>query len=477
VIAAQTYWLYNQYLYSLQQLETEIFTKTLQVAEADWKLRDELKNRNLHVIYRTNMQFKQNSDSSRIKKNFSSQTKWNFEIYFINSEDTVRDKTTPLRYDSLYIDSLYQAGKEMKKYQFSIDVSDRKYEDVYNALNRFLINERCPFATGQLDSLLRTAGLTPETVKIETTDSTVWEPDRIRHTSLFHPALEVIYPFNILQKQQFKVSYRLNVFAIFEKMLLSFICSVILSFLLIFCLIYQIKTIFRQQRIEELRKNFIYTMIHELKRPVTTLKLGISFMKNEKMMQDSTMKEEILRNSHNELDNLSSYFSKLRDVMTNDGENIPLNLSTFNLKELVEHCIEKQSLPDNRNIDIKIAFEDDDFKITADKMHIENIICNLLENAVKYSEGQTLIQISCCSTGDKYRLEVSDNGLGISKTEWNYVFDKFFRSANVTGKDIPGIGLGLYYVKLLVHAHKGSIFLQSSLGKGSRFIIEIPKKQ
>jgi two-component system phosphate regulon sensor histidine kinase PhoR len=469
VIAAQTYWLFNQYLYSLQQTENELFEKTLSVAEADRKLRDELKDKDLYVITRVNVGAEQNN-------NTASKPNWNFEIYIIKSKDTTTDTPISVRYDSLYIDSLYKSGSEIKKYQFEITPSNRKH-DVYDALDRFLVNEKCSFTTERLDSLLLTQELIPTAIQIETTDSTVWNPCRINHTSVFYPTLEVTYPFNIFQKQQFRVSYRLNVWVIFEKMLVSLICSVIFSFLLFFCLIYQISTIFRQQRIEELRKSFIYTMIHELKRPITALKLCVSFMKNDKMMQDSEMKEEILLNSHNELENLSSYFSKLRDVMADDLENIPLNLSTFNLKELVKQCIDKQIFPNNREIDIKIDFEDDGFEITADKMHIANILYNLLENAVKYSEGQTEIRIICRSAGDKYRLEVEDNGLGISETERNYVFDRFFRSASVTGKNIPGIGLGLFYVRLLVRAHKGDISLLSALGKGSTFIIEIPKKQ
>ena len=469
VITVQIYWLFNQYAYSLQQSENELFSKTLNVAETDRKLRGELQNKSLYTITRTNMGVKQNSDSTL-------KTSWSFDIYIINNKDSIANIPVSIRYDSLYIDSLYKSGTDIRKYQFEVESSNHK-QDVYDALDRFLINERCPFTTERLDSLLRANELFPSRIQIETTDSTVWKPWRINHTSIFHPTMDVAYPFNILQKQQFRVLYHLSASSVFEKMLTPFICSLILSFLLIFCLIYQITTIFRQQHIEELRKSFIYTMIHELKRPITALKLGISFMKNDKLMQDRELKEEIIRNSHNELDNLSSYFSKLRDVMDDDMENIPLNLTTFNLKELVEQCIEKQFFPSDRNIKVTVDFENDDFEITADKMHIANILYNLLENAVKYSEGQTLIRIFCYSTKDKYVLEVSDNGFGISEAEQNYVFSRFFRSSNVTKKNIPGFGLGLYYVKLLLRAHKGDISLQSAFGKGSKFIIEIPKKQ
>jgi two-component system phosphate regulon sensor histidine kinase PhoR len=471
VIAAQSYWLFKQYLYLLQQNENELFTKTLAVAEADRTLRSKSKNRNLHVITRIKMNLEQSSNSTP-----EFQTRWNFEIYIINNEDVTITKPIPIQYDSLYIDSLYKSGAEIKKYQFETNPSDYKH-DIYDALDRFLINEKCPFTVGRLDSLLRINELIPIAIQVETTDSTVWSPGRINYTSIFHPTMEVTYPFNVFQQQQFRVSYRLNALAIFEKMLLPFICSLIFSFFLIFCLIYQINTIFRQQRIDEFRKSFIYTMIHELKRPVATLKMCISFMKNDKMMTDEAMKKDIIRSSTNELDNLSSYFSKLRDLTYGDLEEIPLNVSTFSFKEAVDECIDKQNLPTDRQINIKTYFDTDNTDMMADRMHIVNIFCNLLENAVKYSEGETSILIDCRSIGDKYRIEVSDNGFGIPSDEHAHVFEKYFRSTNVEDKNIPGIGLGLCYVKLLVAAHRGTISLKSKLGEGSTFTIEIPKKQ
>jgi two-component system phosphate regulon sensor histidine kinase PhoR len=305
----------------------------------------------------------------------------------------------------------------------------------------------------------------------------VWNPQRMSSISIWNPTIEITYPYNILQNEQVSVRYKLGISPILGRMLEFLIGSIILSFFLVFCLIYQTKTIFKQRRIEELRKDFIKTMIHELKRPVATLKMCISFMKKDKMMMDKVMKDDIIRSSQNELDNLSSYFFKLRDLTYGDMEEIPLNLSTFHVKKLVGECIDKQNLPVDRQIHIETNFDNDDTEITADKMHIANILCNLLENAIKYSEGETDIFVDCCSIGGKYRIEVSDNGFGIPSDECTYVFDKYFRGASVENKNIPGIGLGLSYVKLLVTAHRGTVLLESKLGEGSKFIIEIPKEQ
>ena len=91
--------------------------------------------------------------------------------------------------------------------------------------------------------------------------------------------------------------------------------SIVLSVFLISCLVAQIATIQKQRKVEELRQDFIHTMIHELKRPISTLKMCISFMRNDKLMEDKESKEAVLTNSHHKLNNLSSYFSKLRDLM------------------------------------------------------------------------------------------------------------------------------------------------------------------
>lgn len=467
LILIQGYWLFNQYRYTLQKYEDELFQKTISVIAIDTDLRRKLQDSNLQTMTQWQMNVLQNQTAIS-----TPQTEWIIGIYIIDKNKIDTKDSISLQ----TIDSLSTLDIGIKKHSFIIKEPDRQ-SDVYDAIEQFKTNELCPFQTERFDSLLHGHGLKALSVRIDNSDSIIWNPDIIRHTSILNPVMEVVYPFNILQKEQIKVTYQLRISPILGRMLESLICSIVLSLLLIFCLIYQTKTIFKQQRIEELRKSFIKTMIHELKRPLSTLKMCISFMKNDKMMQDNDLKGDILRNSQNELDNLSSYFSKLRDLTYSDIEKIPLNLSVFCVKDLAKECIEKQNRPADRNISIEAHFDDDTTTIMADKMHISNILCNLLENAVKYSEGDTCIYIDCRSIKDNYRIEVSDNGFGISSSESPYVFDKYFRSESATAKNIPGIGLGLSYVKLLISAHKGKVFLESILGVGSRFTIEIPKRQ
>lgn len=464
LVVIQGYWLFNQYVYTLQKYEDELFLKTIDVITIDRRLRVELQDKSLQTMTQWQMKVLQNNVAT------STETEYILDTYIINKK-IIKDSVSLQQADSL---SNLDVG--IKKYRFVIKEPSRQH-DVYDALELFRINELCPFRVERFDSLLQRQGIKALSIKSEMVDSITWNPSIIRHTSLWNPVMEVTYPFNILGKEGVIVTYKLGISPILGRMLESLIGSVILSFLLVFCLVYQTRTIFKQQRVDELRKNFIKTMIHELKRPVATLKMCISFMKNDRMMQDKTMKDDIIRSSQNELDNLSSYFSKLRDLTYGDMEEIPLNLSTFDLKELINECIGKQYLPTDRKINISTQFNEGDTEIKADQMHISNIICNLLENAVKYSRGETSIHINCSSVKDKYRIEVSDNGFGISSAECAYVFDKYFRSASIMDENIPGIGLGLCYAKLLVDAHRGKISLESELEKGSKFTVEIPKKQ
>ena len=117
-----------------------------------------------------------------------------------------------------------------------------------------------------------------------------------------------------------------------------------------------------------------------------------------------------------------------------------------------------------------------DVEAWADRMHIGNIVCTLLENAIKYSRESVTIRIDYRMCEDRMlQITVADNGIGIAKADQRYVFDKFYRSETAKDKAIPGIGLGLSYVKLLVEAHGGTISFESTEDEGTTFTILIPQ--
>lgn len=304
--------------------------------------------------------------------------------------------------------------------------------------------------------------------------SFIWYTKMLHESRLFSNQIHFYYGYNPLKKKNILVTIKYEHSLIFRSMVWQFISCILLSALLIFCLIYQIQTIVLQQHIEKIRKDFSHAMIHELRRPVQSLKMLISFLSSENFVVNKEMSAMVIQNSRKELDNLSAYFSKLRDMTYGDMEEIPLNVTAFDLKEAVIHAISLLNKPNDRDINIYTSFDQGEMLIYADRIHISNILCNLLENSIKYSNGNTEISISAHLEPGFFIIEVKDNGIGISEVDQKYIFGKFYRSKNISSTNIPGIGLGLSYVQQLVQAHKGRVEVVSTLGKGSLFTIRIP---
>ncbi|MDE6578569.1 MAG: HAMP domain-containing histidine kinase, partial [Muribaculaceae bacterium] len=226
-------------------------------------------------------------------------------------------------------------------------------------------------------------------------------------------------------------------------------------------------------RIDKLRHSFLTTMIHALKRPSSTLKLSVSGLDNERMMEDPATKKEILSETRNALDNLSAYFSKLRDITFNNVEQIPLNIQSVNLHGLFDNVATAIIFPVDKHVEI-INRIDCEIDVSADRSHLYNILTNLVENAVKYSGSSVEITAEAVKREGEVEISVSDTGNGISSGDIGHIFQRFYRGKSEASEQ-PGIGLGLAYVKLLVNAHGGDVTAESREGEGTRFKIILPQ--
>ena len=473
----QGYWLYSRYQLSLEEYKSELYSTIIACAEEEMAIRKTLP----HPPRFYGNRFKKTYD---IKGDSAVET-WRYEVFAL---DTLH-LSTPKGVDAHtylldYIASLHDSlpteqPKGLEYFVFTCDSKnneDMGTSQLVEALNRFTVDHQHPFQKERLDSILRSRGIAAQSVTTTKADTMIWQPSMQADGSIWHPFMQVSYPYDIFEGQQVVVTTAISVSPVIRKMAYTLLITVLLSVFLVFCLVYQILTIRKQRHIESIRQEFLHTMIHELKRPISTLKMCVSFMGNERMMQDEEGMQRILASSHNELDNLTSYFSKLRDITFSDSAEIPLVKSCFALRGLMEECISKQNIPSDKDVRMEIVAEDD-LEIRADRMHLANIVCNLLENAIKYSREAVTIRIDYRMREDgMVKITVADNGIGIAKADQRYVFDKFYRSESAKDKAIPGIGLGLSYVKLLVEAHGGSISLDSTEGEGTTFTIVIPQR-
>lgn len=479
-VVMQGYWLYSRYQLSIGECERELYAAIVEAAEEDIKVRENLIRPPRQTCSKMNINYRQD------KKGLRKKLDWGVSVFMVDTQKVKLPKVSESikqdaeRYGIFLFDYLSKNYSVVQPdgidfHSFHIGDDDRAMGTSMEAITRFYIDEWHPFQPGRLDSILRSKGIVAKSITTTKADTMVWQPSMLPHTSIWQPVMTTSFPYDIFEGQQVVVTTAIGMSPIIKRMVYALLMTVLLSFFLIFCLVYQILTIRKQRHIETIRQEFLYTMIHELKRPISTLKMCVSFMGNERMMQDGEGKQRILGSSHHELDNLTSYFSKLRDITFSDAGEIPLVKTDFSLHELMRECIGKQNIPVGKEVRME-EVANGDLEIHADRMHLANIVCNLLENAIKYSMETVTIKIDyqMCMDG-RLKITVADNGIGIAKADQRYVFDKFYRSKTAKDRAIPGIGLGLSYVKLLVEAHDGTIAFESIEGEGTTFTLLIPQ--
>ena len=375
------------------------------------------------------------------------------------------------------LDSLIPQERVLFLDSFRISMPDKAVPNLNSIINLYKLELDAPFVLQQFDSLLALRlDSHVFTTRLEVSRDTTfqWDPVMRREGTLLNPYIEVSYPYNPLKHQFVVAKVEISAHAVLVRMGWQLLGSLCLIFLLGVCLLFQIKTILKQRRIDELRKSFVNTMIHELKRPVQALKMCVAFLNDKSLRTDEKAMDEVIHDSMSELDNLSDYLSKLRDMTRADDEHTQLSIRTFDIKETLEKLIRLYHVPEDKNVSIEPHFSEETL-VTADPVHVSNIISNLIENAVKYSGTSVHIVVDCLLHNHQLTIRVADNGIGIPASEQSRVFDKFYRGSNLPDRSLPGIGLGLSYVKLLVEAHHGNISLSSQTGKGTEIEIVIPQ--
>jgi two-component system phosphate regulon sensor histidine kinase PhoR len=166
--------------------------------------------------------------------------------------------------------------------------------------------------------------------------------------------------------------------------------------------------------------------------------------------------------------------SLLNTALLENGE-YSLKESEIDIHSLIQNLVRSNKLRlDTTNAEIVLELRADNHQVFADKLHITNILNNILDNALKYSVYKPLIKISSFNTSDGISISISDNGIGIDKHQQKKIFDTFYRVPTGNIQDVRGYGIGLSYVKKLVEAHGGTITVESKLNKGTTFNLYLP---
>jgi two-component system phosphate regulon sensor histidine kinase PhoR len=239
--------------------------------------------------------------------------------------------------------------------------------------------------------------------------------------------------------------------------------------------VYSLFIILKQRRLSDIQKDFINNMTHEFKTPISTIAIASTVLSDPVIINDPQRLRNYATIISEQNARLERQIEKVLQVAGSDKSKIKLKLEQTDCHDLLEKVVEnfKMNQP-NMNLSVTMEFAAKQADIVSDKLHLSNVIYNLLDNAVKYCDVAPVIKLSTTRENDTFRISVSDNGRGIEKKYLNKIFDRFFRIPTGDVHTVKGFGLGLNYVKNITDAHKWKLHVESQPGKGSTFTILIP---
>ena len=231
-----------------------------------------------------------------------------------------------------------------------------------------------------------------------------------------------------------------------------------------------------QKMMADLRNDFSYAMVHDMKSPLSSIIMGARFLHSGKVDDKPEIKEKYFTIIESEANHLLALVNKLLTISKLENKKLILNKQSINLVPIIEDIIEKAKAKTGKNIDFTVDLLTK--HVLADEQYLTEAISNLIDNAIKYSKEDIKISITSQSTDKYVLLKVRDNGIGISKEDQHIIFDKFGRAAiheqNRKG-GVSGFGLGLNYVDQVMQAHGGKVTVNSEKDQYSEFTLYIPK--
>lgn len=262
-----------------------------------------------------------------------------------------------------------------------------------------------------------------------------------------------------------------------QTMWVMLLLSVIIILIVIFAFYYTIATIIRQKKLSIIKNDFISNMTHEFKTPISTISLASEMLSDSSINITPEKQARFVKMIRDENKRLSVLVESILQTSILDKGEFKLKRSDVDAHEIINQAIANtQLLIDSRQGTISVNLQATQSIINADKVHLTNIVFNLIDNAIKYSKDNPVISVTTKDTQNGICISIKDNGIGISKENQKKIFDKFFRVPTGNVHNVKGFGLGLSYVQAVVFKHNGTINVNSELGKGSIFTITLPYK-
>jgi len=236
-----------------------------------------------------------------------------------------------------------------------------------------------------------------------------------------------------------------------------------------------LRIIVNQRKISDIKSDFINNMTHEFKTPLATISLAVDALNNAKVLQDNTKLQYFRTIIKDENKRMNKHVETILQATALEKQEFSFNKVESHAHQLIEKAADNYELiikERNGSMQLKLNAAND--LVFVDEQHFTNLLNNLIDNAIKYSDEEVDITITTHSTPKQLLISIEDKGIGMSRETVKRVFEKFYRAHTGNLHNVKGFGLGMSYVKSIIDAHKGKIRVESILGKGSTFKVDIP---
>ena len=261
----------------------------------------------------------------------------------------------------------------------------------------------------------------------------------------------------------------------FGKMGLLLVSTTILLIFVVFCIIYQVRIISKINKISQIREDFSYAMVHDMKTPLSTIMMVQDMLESGRLDTRPEIKNKYMNIAESETDHLFALTNKILTISKLENHKLEMNKTEVKLTPIIEKLTEKFKAKAQKPVNFiislqaKTAYTDNDY--------LGEVISNLIDNAIKYSKESVEINITTEESERYTILKVRDNVLGISEADQKIIFQKYERAAAARRSrknGASGFGLGLNFVDQVIKAHDGRIFVNSTEGEFTEFTIYLP---
>jgi two-component system phosphate regulon sensor histidine kinase PhoR len=262
---------------------------------------------------------------------------------------------------------------------------------------------------------------------------------------------------------------------VLESMLWMVVFAVVFTLIILTAFGVTIQALLRQKKLSEIKTDFINNMTHEFKTPLATISLAVDALRNEKVLAQPEKMSYFSGIIKEENKRMNKHVETILQAALLDKQELKLDMKKVHAHALIESALNNYQLQiQDKDGKVELKFDAQKDQIIADENHFTNLLSNLFDNAIKYSKENLVLKVTTCNTGKNLQIKIQDNGIGMNKETAKRVFEKFYRAHTGNLHNVKGFGLGMSYVKTVIDVHKGRIKVDSTLGKGSCFTVEVP---